>query len=55
MAVNPFKLVNGLYGEVATERFAKQACLLESLCTLQPLAHPPIINHYYTRALYTHA
>ena len=26
VAVNPFKLVGGLYGEAATERFAKQAC-----------------------------
>ena len=40
VAVNPFKLINGLYGEAATERFAKQACpnLSHPEATLQPLA-----------------
>ena len=56
VAVNPFKLINGLYGEAATERFAKQACPtlyhpeatlkppcsnLQSLCTLHPLSTHP--------------
>ena len=40
VAVNPFKVIKGLYGEAAINRFAKQACL-------QPWSHP--CSNLYSR------